>query len=66
MAMSGDEEVKKYVISGLPKKSDVEEIASTIKLKVPKETCHNPIFDHFIFFIIIIILFTEKDKKKWW
>jgi len=45
MAMSGDEEVankqvilKKYVISGLPKKSDVEVIASTIKLKVPKET----------------------------
>jgi NADPH-dependent curcumin reductase CurA len=38
MAMSGDEEVKNYVISGLPKKSDVEEIASTIKLKVPKET----------------------------
>ena len=43
--MSGDEEVankqvilKKYVISGLPKKSDVEVIASTIKLKVPKET----------------------------
>ena len=30
--------LKNYVISCLPKKSDVEVIASTIKLKVPKET----------------------------
>jgi hypothetical protein len=27
-------------------------------------TCHNPIFDHFILIIIIIILFIEKDKKN--
>jgi len=26
-------------------------------------TCHNPIFNHFILIIIIIILFIEKDKK---
>ncbi|KAI9391793.1 hypothetical protein POPTR_007G143250v4 [Populus trichocarpa] len=30
--------LKNYVISCLPKKSDVEVIASTIKLKVPEET----------------------------